>query len=578
VTGAALDAPRAHTVDPPPGEEADARPAPLASLRSLLRRPVGACVALMLAYGALSLLVPPGGFVAADTGGKVATLHVMSDHGTLDPDVGYWARAWDATGSLHPLRYTAHVGDEWVQVTTLPMLVASVPLYALGGDRLILLFPMLGGLLAALAARALARRVGARTGWTAFWVVGLASPVTIYALSFWEHTLGLAAMAWAMVFLLDVVRARAGIRGACAVGLLFGAAATMRTEALVYFVIAAACMCVALVVRDRRFARAIATGCAAAAGASLALIGEYALEILLVGHGLRGARAASTAADAGASLSGRVQDAATTFVGVSGFADPFDWVVGALVVVLLATGTWCLVRGGQRERLGRVLVGLAALFALLRLGAGLGFVPGLLTAAPFAAVGAFAIWSRSVPRVLAATAWIALPLVWTTQYTDGARPQWGGRYLLLSGLLFTVAAVVVVARHRIAMAVLVAFAVATTAFGFVYLESRTRSVARGAAAMSALLGPQTIVSLDPHLFREQGAWFRAGERRLTAGDPREVARAARVLSDSRTRSFAVVWPEGTPAPRFEGFVPGRDVHAIEVRPDLTVQAAIYHSA
>jgi hypothetical protein len=115
---------------------------------------------------------------------------------------------------------------------------------------------MLGAVLCACAARGLARRLGAPTGWAAFWTVGLATPVAIYAVSFWEHTLGLAAMLWAVVFLLDVVRGKAGLRGAAVVGVLFGAAATMRTEALVYFVVAVVCMCVAIVVRERALTRA----------------------------------------------------------------------------------------------------------------------------------------------------------------------------------------------------------------------------------------------------------------------------------------------------------------------------------
>ena len=34
----------------------------------------------------------PRGTLGTDTGGKLATLHVMDRGGELDPDVGYWAR------------------------------------------------------------------------------------------------------------------------------------------------------------------------------------------------------------------------------------------------------------------------------------------------------------------------------------------------------------------------------------------------------------------------------------------------------------------------------------------------------
>ena len=156
-----------------------------------------ACLVLLCAYAGLSLaLNDPRGTLGTDTGGKLATLRVMEQRGTLDPDIGYWADAADPRGTLHPLYYTYRVGDGWVNVTTLPMLYAAYPLYVAGGDRAVLLLPMLGALLAALAARALARRLGARSGWPAFWVIGLASPLAIYALDFWEHALGLGLMLW----------------------------------------------------------------------------------------------------------------------------------------------------------------------------------------------------------------------------------------------------------------------------------------------------------------------------------------------------------------------------------------------
>ena len=77
------------------------------------------------------------------------------------------------------------------------------PLWALGGDRLALVLPMLGGLAVAAAALALARRLGAKSPITAFWVIGLASPVFLYSMDLWEHTLGLACMAWAVILLYD---------------------------------------------------------------------------------------------------------------------------------------------------------------------------------------------------------------------------------------------------------------------------------------------------------------------------------------------------------------------------------------
>ena len=97
---------------------------------------------------------------------------------------------------------------------------------------------MLGAVFSAFAARAWRDGSAAGTGWTVFWVLGLASPVAIYALDFWEHSVGLALMLWGVVVVLDVINTRAGRRGARWPALLFGAAATMRQEALVYLAVA----------------------------------------------------------------------------------------------------------------------------------------------------------------------------------------------------------------------------------------------------------------------------------------------------------------------------------------------------
>ena len=134
---------------------------------------------------------------------------MMERNGGLDPDIGYWAADADPTGVLHPLHYTYRMGDKWVNVTTVPDAVRRVP--AVPGRRRPRGAAAPDARRVARARsrpRALARRIGGGDGWPAFWIIGLASPVAVYALDFWEHTLGLGLMLWGVVLLLDVLDRR----------------------------------------------------------------------------------------------------------------------------------------------------------------------------------------------------------------------------------------------------------------------------------------------------------------------------------------------------------------------------------
>src|ERR1700704_4467839 len=123
-------------------------------------RPLVAALLLLVCYFAAASFNSTRGYLGTDTGAKVATLQVMQSHHDFDPNAGYWAARDDPQGRLHPLYDTRHVGDRYVSVTTLPMLLLARPLWALGGMRLALLLPMLGGVAAAAAARVLAKRLG----------------------------------------------------------------------------------------------------------------------------------------------------------------------------------------------------------------------------------------------------------------------------------------------------------------------------------------------------------------------------------------------------------------------------------
>ncbi len=159
MTGTALDAP------PTPDPVVEARPV-AAAVSSIaprwLRNPVVAAIVLLAIYFGMSLAFNDArGTLGTDTGGKLATLHMMERNGGLDPDLGYWAQSRDPQGVLQPLHYTYRVGDKWVNVTTLPMLYAAYPLYLVGRRS--------GGAAAADARRGAVRARGGRAGTSARW-------------------------------------------------------------------------------------------------------------------------------------------------------------------------------------------------------------------------------------------------------------------------------------------------------------------------------------------------------------------------------------------------------------------------
>lgn len=549
----------------------------------VLRRPVVAGFALLVVYGLASLLMDPMGSLGTDTGGKVATLEVMVERGSwTDPDVGYWAARWDPEAELHGLYFTDAVGDGYINVTTLPMVLATRPLYGLGGYRAALLAPMLGAIAASFAARALARRVvldprarpsgsaaaagsappstarADRVGWWAYWVAGLASPLAVYALDLWEHTLGVAAMGWAVVAVVDA-RRRSSWPLAGVAGLLFGIGFSMRTESVTYAVAAIGVTALVVAAGDRRPVTAAAMGAASVGGFAVAALANTALEAAVLGAPLRAGRAGSAAGRGLTELGVRAEEALITTFSLHSSTELQVLVLSVAVAAGLGWVAWRTSRPGDR-RPAQVVAAMVVLLYLLRLAEGPGFVRGLVATTPFAAVGVALAWRRGpTARLVVGIGLAALPLVWLFQYTGGAIPQWGGRYVLVSGLLLGAVGVAcsvdVDAWFR---RLVVLLAAGTTLLGVAWLAERSAGVADAAREVAARPEPVVVSELSFWL-RELGATY-PGSRWLTAGGPDDLDRAAAIVTEAGFDEFAYLeLDEGEP-PDVAGF----DAAGIEV--------------
>lgn len=523
-------------------------------------RTAGAGLGLLAIYGLLSLLNNVDGFLGTDTGGKVATLEAMANNGTYtNLDVGYWAAQWDPEGLLHPLYHTLHYGDTWIQVTTLPMLLLGEPLYRLGGYRLTLLLPMLGAVACAYAARALTRRFGCdnKHQWWAFWIVGLASPVVIYALDFWEHTVGLALMAWGAVALLDLLDTKARRStwaSAGLAGLAFGAAATMRTEALIYLAVFAAVVGVTVLVRDRSLPRWIGPGIALAAGAAVPLFANWWLSRAILGGGLRESRTAGAAEGLGSSIPLRLREGMVTTFGLASDSATGPILVGIISAALIGL---VVVRSRRSPRalppmISRVLLGCVALLYLLTFVNGLDFVSGLAGAAPLAVAGAVAVWRPPANlscRTAVLAALIALPVVWAFQWTGGAGAQWGGRYMLCSMLILVTAGVAALSSlRRPVPAVLIGLSVAVTVFGLVWTSVRTHDTARLFDTLNARAEPVLVADIGMQFVPREGGATYGTKDWLTTRNHTDRENAADVVANAGASSFALVGVEPTDPP------------------------------
>jgi hypothetical protein len=379
--------------------------------------------------------------------------------------------------------------------------------------------------------------LGATRGWAAFWLVGAATPMLFYAGDFWEHSMavGLALLGLALVLEGSVARA-------VAAGVVVGAAAVLRTEVLLYAGFLG--LAFLFVAEERRAwlrqpARIVGLG----AGLAVPLFVNGAVERAALGSGLRDTRAGSNVAAAGAGLGTRLHDGALTAIGL--FADDtrLAFAAGALAVIgllVLARGVFRPQEGSLVSRAG---AGVAAGLYIARffpLGL-VRFVPGFFPAAPISAAGLTGPGTAR-ERAIAVAALAVLPGVWLLSWRGQLLPQWGGRYVLLSGALLTVVGAVALERsgwRRPAAALLVAFALLVSGFSAVWHVQRTRGVNRAVASIERVPRDVVVVSRLAHLGREAGARY-GRHRWLNASGDKGTAEAAAIASVARAPRIDVV--------------------------------------
>jgi hypothetical protein len=165
-----------------------------------------------------------------------------------------------------------------------------------------------------------------------------------------------------------------------------------------------------------------------------------------------------------------------------------------------------------------------------------------------------------------------------SQFSGGADAQWGARYLLTSGALLAVVACVALRTHRRALVATVALSALVTLGGITWLSVRSHTVADG---METILArhDQMLISRQPHMLREGGAFYDSDRRWLTATDGSELQRAVHIARDAGVTEFALIGGGDQAAPAtLGGYEQGARQLVSFIRPDVKLGVVTYRLA
>lgn len=477
---------------------------------------------VLLAQLLVLFLSAPRSYSGSDAGGRAAAVAAAADRGSCDHDLGYWAAPWDPTARVHPMVNTLAVDDRFVQPSAILFVCAASPLASTFGLDGALVLSIAGVLAAAAGAWMLERTFGGSGTWSLV-LVGLIGPVAFYGTDIWEHALAAgAALLGTGLLVRGLGREGRWRLAALSGGLLWGLAVTLRTETA----LVAVSLGVAFVLigdTRGRVMRAWREVLVSISAVGAILILDAWLEATVIGTGYRTDRAGGRVSGATDASTAWINDVAATTVGfVANDTDVAVMAYGGLFVlaVLVLGAAIATTRvSPSNEVVVAVVIG-----ALLvgRLARGLGFVPGMLTAAPVAVIGLWTLRQRAAPvRAVALGAILCLPAVWALQWRGNLIAQWGGRYVLLSGALLTVCGVVELDAHprRWVRTVLLGAAVAVGLFGTAWKVDRSHVADEVISDLEEVSCDDVLVITEPFIPREGGAHADLREGRL-GGDCR----------------------------------------------------------
>ena len=368
----------------------------------------------------------------SDEGAALAQVHLLEQRGgwfLAHPLPGI-----DPTGSAFAIDLSSQRAGtlEFAPLAKHPAypLLLVLP-YRLGGVAAAFAVSLAGTLLAAVAAALLARRIDPRAATLTLWVTGAATPLFNDSYLLIAHTLGAAAVGFAVLCLTSDKR-RHALAVATGLTLLLGAQ-LVRNEAVLF----GAALGVVLVARG---VRGTAGGARAATAHGDLVRGGAVLVVSAVGYVLDAfLRSLVVGSDAapfsipgdGGLLAQRWRGFVKVLVGAP---DGSAWLRMLLVATLVFAVFGACRRGTEahRSRAGWSFAAAGACACAAFVVDPGHLVPGLLLASPVLLVGLVmldrAVVRRPMPALLAATALLFTLAVFATQYSDAGN-AWGGRFL-----------------------------------------------------------------------------------------------------------------------------------------------------